>query len=182
MRFPDGRIRLYCKGADTVIYERLSPHSLHKETTQTSLDVSPHPPQAPVHFISTCSGLVHLHEFRAGTSQGLKCLHEIRAGLSPLVKGLVCLLQIFANETLRTLCLCYKDISQAEWDEWSRKHKAASIATRDRDAALDQVYEQIENNLLVRSHHYQFHTLITISRDCNSKPFSDFRFISLRSR
>ena len=89
----------------------------------------------------------------------------------------MCLLQIFANETLRTLCLCYKDISQAEWDEWSRKHKAASIATRDRDAALDQVYEQIENNLLVRSHHYQ-----SISRDCNSKPFSDFRFISLRSR
>uniref|UniRef100_A0A8C5AP35 Phospholipid-transporting ATPase n=1 Tax=Gadus morhua TaxID=8049 RepID=A0A8C5AP35_GADMO len=94
LKFPDGRIRLYCKGADTVIYERLSPHSLHQETTQTSLD-------------------------------------------------------IFANETLRTLCLCYKDISQAEWDEWSRKHTAASIATRDRDAALDQVYEQIENDLLM---------------------------------
>ncbi|CAL8326744.1 unnamed protein product [Boreogadus saida] len=94
LKFPDGRIRLYCKGADTVIYERLSPHSLHQETTQTSLD-------------------------------------------------------IFANETLRTLCLCYKDISQAEWDAWSRKHTAASIATRDRDAALDQVYEQIENDLLM---------------------------------
>ncbi|CAL8318090.1 unnamed protein product [Lota lota] len=94
LKFPDGRIRLYCKGADTVIYERLSSNSLHQETTQTSLD-------------------------------------------------------IFANETLRTLCLCYKDISQVEWDEWARKHKAASIATRDRDAALDQVYEQIENDLLL---------------------------------
>lgn len=40
VRFPDGRIRLYCKGADTVIYERLSPNSKHKESTQTALDVS----------------------------------------------------------------------------------------------------------------------------------------------
>uniref|UniRef100_A0A8D3CWU6 Phospholipid-transporting ATPase n=1 Tax=Scophthalmus maximus TaxID=52904 RepID=A0A8D3CWU6_SCOMX len=39
LRFPDGRIRLYCKGADTVIYERLSPNSRHKEATQTALDL-----------------------------------------------------------------------------------------------------------------------------------------------
>uniref|UniRef100_A0A8C9Y1F4 Phospholipid-transporting ATPase n=1 Tax=Sander lucioperca TaxID=283035 RepID=A0A8C9Y1F4_SANLU len=39
LKFPDGRIRLYCKGADTVIYERLSPKSRHKETTQTALDL-----------------------------------------------------------------------------------------------------------------------------------------------
>lgn len=42
VKSPDGRIRLYCKGADTVIYERLSPNSRHKETTQTALDVSLH--------------------------------------------------------------------------------------------------------------------------------------------
>lgn len=42
VKFPDGRIRLYCKGADTVIYERLSPNSRHKESTQTALDVSLH--------------------------------------------------------------------------------------------------------------------------------------------
>lgn len=42
VKFPDGRIRLYCKGADTVIYERLSPNSRHKEATQTALDVSFH--------------------------------------------------------------------------------------------------------------------------------------------
>ncbi|CAL8280034.1 unnamed protein product [Merluccius merluccius] len=94
LRFPNGLIRIYCKGADTVIYERLAPNSPHKDTTQTSLDT-------------------------------------------------------FANETLRTLCLCYKDLSQAEWDSWSRKHQAASVATRGRDAALDQVYEQIENNFLL---------------------------------
>ncbi|KAM9540066.1 phospholipid-transporting ATPase IC-like isoform 1-T3 [Salvelinus alpinus] len=94
LRFPDGRIRLYCKGADTVIYERLSPKSKHKEVTQTALD-------------------------------------------------------IFANETLRTLCLCYKDISKQEFDAWAKKHKAASVTMGNREAALDRVYEQIESNLMM---------------------------------
>uniref|UniRef100_A0A8C0YFG2 Phospholipid-transporting ATPase n=1 Tax=Cyprinus carpio carpio TaxID=630221 RepID=A0A8C0YFG2_CYPCA len=94
LRFPDGKIRLYCKGADTVIYQRLDPNSQNKETTQEALD-------------------------------------------------------IFANETLRTLCLCYKDISQAEFDAWSQKHQAASVSMGNRDEALDLVYEEIEKNLLL---------------------------------
>ncbi|XP_053730137.1 phospholipid-transporting ATPase IC [Synchiropus splendidus] len=94
LKFPDGRIRLYCKGADTVIYERLSPNSKYKEYTQSSLDD-------------------------------------------------------FANETLRTLCLCYKDISTNEYEAWSRKHKEAQVVLANRDAALDRVYELIENNLML---------------------------------
>ncbi|XP_041915439.1 phospholipid-transporting ATPase IC [Alosa sapidissima] len=94
LKFPDGRIRLYCKGADTVIYERLSPQSRHKETTQEALD-------------------------------------------------------IFANETLRTLCLCYKDISQADFQAWSRKHKEASVATSNREEALDRVYELLEKDMML---------------------------------
>ncbi|XP_048874577.1 phospholipid-transporting ATPase IC [Brienomyrus brachyistius] len=92
LRFPNGKIRLYCKGADTVIYERLHPSSQNKETTQTSLET-------------------------------------------------------FANETLRTLCLCYKDISNEEYETWAKKHKAASISLTDREAALDEVSELIEKNL-----------------------------------
>ncbi|XP_034457388.1 phospholipid-transporting ATPase IC [Hippoglossus hippoglossus] len=94
LKFPDGRIRLYCKGADTVIYERLSPNTRHKESSQTALDS-------------------------------------------------------FANETLRTLCLCYKDISASEYQAWSRKHKEAQVSMSDRDAALDHVYEEIESNLML---------------------------------
>ncbi|KAM4719636.1 phospholipid-transporting ATPase IC [Anableps anableps] len=94
LKFPDGRIRLYCKGADTVIYERLSPNTRHKDTTQTALDV-------------------------------------------------------FANETLRTLCLCYKDISQSEFEAWSRRHKEAQLTMVDREAALDRVYEEIEKDLML---------------------------------
>lgn len=59
------------------------------------------------------------------------------------------MLQDFANATLRTLCLCYKDISADEYNVWSRKHKDAQLAMVDRDDALDSVYEQIESNLMV---------------------------------
>uniref|UniRef100_A0A3Q4BBS0 Phospholipid-transporting ATPase n=1 Tax=Mola mola TaxID=94237 RepID=A0A3Q4BBS0_MOLML len=94
LKFPDGRIRLYCKGADTVIYERLSPNSKHKESTQAALDD-------------------------------------------------------FASATLRTLCLCYKDISADEYAAWSRQHTDAQLEEVNREAALDQVYEQIEKNLMM---------------------------------
>lgn len=57
--------------------------------------------------------------------------------------------QEFANATLRTLCLCYKDISTDEFAAWSRKHKDAQVAMANRDEALDRVYEEIEKNLLV---------------------------------
>lgn len=57
--------------------------------------------------------------------------------------------QIFANETLRTLCLCYKDISESEYEAWAQKHQAASVSMGNREEALDVVYEEIENNLVV---------------------------------
>ncbi|XP_074135531.1 phospholipid-transporting ATPase IC [Sminthopsis crassicaudata] len=94
VRTPEGHIRLYCKGADTVIYERLHPMNPTKQETQDALD-------------------------------------------------------IFANETLRTLCLCYKEISENEYAEWNKKFMAASVASTNRDEALDKVYEEIEKDLIL---------------------------------
>ncbi|KAF4792715.1 ATPase phospholipid transporting 8B1 [Turdus rufiventris] len=94
VRESGGNIKLYCKGADTVIYQRLHPSNLKREATEEALDV-------------------------------------------------------FANETLRTLCLCYRDISQDEFDEWNKKFVEASIATSHREEALDKVYEEIEKNLIL---------------------------------
>lgn len=73
------------------------------------------------------------------------------------------MLQIFANETLRTLCLCYKDISAEEYEAWSRKHKEAQVTMVNRESALDQVYEEIEKNLMV-SRKEQHFSLINESR------------------
>ncbi|NXD09484.1 AT8B1 ATPase, partial [Nothocercus nigrocapillus] len=94
VRESKGNIRLYCKGADTVIYERLHPRNLKREVTEEALD-------------------------------------------------------IFANETLRTLCLCYKDISHDEFEAWNKKFMVASTAITNRDEALDKVYEEIEKNLIL---------------------------------
>ncbi|XP_069780089.1 phospholipid-transporting ATPase IC isoform X3 [Narcine bancroftii] len=94
LREPEGKIKLYCKGADTVIYERLHPENTIKECTEEAL-------------------------------------------------------KEFANETLRTLCLSYKEISEGEFTKWNIKFKAASVSTHNREAALDKVYEEIEKNLLL---------------------------------
>ncbi|XP_009080970.1 PREDICTED: phospholipid-transporting ATPase IC, partial [Acanthisitta chloris] len=94
VREPSGIIRLYCKGADTVIYQRLHPRNPKRQATEEALDV-------------------------------------------------------FASETLRTLCLCYRDISQDEFEAWNKKFMEASLATSNRDEALDKVYEEIENNLIL---------------------------------
>uniref|UniRef100_A0A8B9CWH5 Phospholipid-transporting ATPase n=1 Tax=Anser brachyrhynchus TaxID=132585 RepID=A0A8B9CWH5_9AVES len=94
VRESNGNIRLYCKGADTVIYERLHPRNVKREATEEALDV-------------------------------------------------------FANETLRTLCLCYRDISDDEFEAWNKKFMEASVATTNRDEALDKVYEEIEKNLIL---------------------------------
>ncbi|KAL4838740.1 hypothetical protein H8958_012079 [Nasalis larvatus] len=94
VRTPEGNIKLYCKGADTVIYERLHRMNPTKQETQDALD-------------------------------------------------------IFANETLRTLCLCYKEIGEKEFAEWNKKFMAASVASTNRDEALDRVYEEIEKDLIL---------------------------------
>lgn len=39
VREAGGNIRLYCKGADTVIYERLHPRNVKREATEEALDV-----------------------------------------------------------------------------------------------------------------------------------------------
>ncbi|XP_043744731.1 phospholipid-transporting ATPase IC isoform X1 [Cervus elaphus] len=94
VRTPEGNIRLYCKGADIVIYERLHRTNPTKQETQDALD-------------------------------------------------------IFASETLRTLCLCYKEIEEKEFEEWNKKFMAASVASTNRDEALDKVYEEIEKDLIL---------------------------------
>ncbi|KAM8793549.1 phospholipid-transporting ATPase IC-like [Eudromia elegans] len=94
VRESEGNIRLYCKGADIVIYERLHPRNVKREVTEEALD-------------------------------------------------------IFASETLRTLCLCYKDISHDEFEAWNKKFMVASAAVTNRDQALDKVYEEIEKNLIL---------------------------------
>ncbi|XP_075031954.1 phospholipid-transporting ATPase IK [Calonectris borealis] len=92
VRDPQGTIRLYTKGADTVILERLQRRGPNEIFTEMALDR-------------------------------------------------------FAEETLRTLCLASKEVSEVEYSEWSRRHHEASILLQDRARELDKLYEEMEQNL-----------------------------------
>ncbi|GAB0200532.1 phospholipid-transporting ATPase IK [Grus japonensis] len=92
VRDPQGTIRLYTKGADTVILERLQGRGPNETFTEMALDC-------------------------------------------------------FAEETLRTLCLASKEVSEVEYSTWSRRHCEASILLQDRARELDKLYEEMEQNL-----------------------------------
>uniref|UniRef100_A0A665USZ2 Phospholipid-transporting ATPase n=1 Tax=Echeneis naucrates TaxID=173247 RepID=A0A665USZ2_ECHNA len=95
VRSPEGKLSLYCKGADTIIYERL-----HQSCSKL-MDVTTE----------------HLNEF--------------------------------AGEGLRTLALAYKDLDEEYFSEWKQRHHEASTSLDDREAKLDQLYEEIEKDLLL---------------------------------
>ncbi|KFW70637.1 putative phospholipid-transporting ATPase IK, partial [Pygoscelis adeliae] len=92
VRDPQGTIRLYTKGADTVILERLQRRGPNETFTEMALDR-------------------------------------------------------FAEETLRTLCLASKEVSEVEYSKWSRRHREASVLLQDRTQELDKLYEEMEQNL-----------------------------------
>lgn len=56
-------------------------------------------------------------------------------------------LQTFASEGLRTLCLAYRLLDNAEYEEWAQAYHDAEIAMDDREVKIDQVSAQLECNL-----------------------------------
>src|SRR5271155_1126728 len=48
---------------------------------------------------------------------------------------------------LRTLCIARRDISQSYYNEWNRRHEAASAAIDEREAKLETVSDEIEREL-----------------------------------
>uniref|UniRef100_A0A8C9TKM0 Phospholipid-transporting ATPase n=1 Tax=Scleropages formosus TaxID=113540 RepID=A0A8C9TKM0_SCLFO len=92
---PEGKLSLYCKGADTIVYERLHP------SCSKLMDVTTE----------------HLNEF--------------------------------AGEGLRTLVLAHKNLDEDYFREWSTRHHMASTTLEDREERLDELYEEIEKDLLL---------------------------------
>lgn len=57
--------------------------------------------------------------------------------------------QEYAGDGLRTLVLAYKDLDNEYLEDWKRRHHEASISMEEREEKLDQLYEEIEKDLLV---------------------------------
>ncbi|KAL4252396.1 Phospholipid-transporting ATPase [Abortiporus biennis] len=94
VRGPDGQIKLFCKGADTVILERVSPNQPYSEKT-----------------------LAHLEDY--------------------------------ATEGLRTLCIAYRDIPDAEYRQWVSVYEQAAQTINGRGDALDSAAELIEKDMFL---------------------------------
>ncbi|KAI0759957.1 phospholipid-translocating P-type ATPase [Trametes elegans] len=94
VRCPDGKIKLFCKGADTVILERLSENQPFTEKT-----------------------LLHLEDY--------------------------------ATEGLRTLCIAYRDIPDAEYRQWVTIYDQAAATINGRGDALDKAAELIERDMFL---------------------------------
>ncbi|KAF5322350.1 hypothetical protein D9619_001712 [Psilocybe cf. subviscida] len=94
VRCPNGSIKLYTKGADTVILERLGKNQPFTETT-----------------------LAHLEDY--------------------------------ATEGLRTLCIAYRDIPEAEYAQWEAIYNQAAATINGRGDALDEAAELIEKDLVL---------------------------------
>uniref|UniRef100_A0A3Q1JPH0 Phospholipid-transporting ATPase n=1 Tax=Anabas testudineus TaxID=64144 RepID=A0A3Q1JPH0_ANATE len=93
VREPDGGIKLYCKGADIVILDRLQRDTPYLEKTERALE-------------------------------------------------------LFAQASLRTLCIAVRSVPEASWEQWS-KTLAPSVAmvTCDREALLEKLYDEMETEL-----------------------------------
>lgn len=96
VRSSEGKIILYCKGADSVIYERLAKD--------------------------------HNDELKKSTMRDL---------------------ENFANGGLRTLCISYRELSEAEFNDWAKKYDAASAAVNNREEEIDKAAEIIEHSLTI---------------------------------
>ncbi|KAL6710873.1 phospholipid transporting ATPase [Coniothyrium glycines] len=94
IRMPNGKIMLFCKGADSMIYSRLIPGEQR--------------------------------QLRATTGEHL---------------------EMFAREGLRTLCIAQREVSEQEYEEWSRDYDLAANAVVGREEKLEEVSDRIENHL-----------------------------------
>lgn len=61
------------------------------------------------------------------------------------------LVKEFAGEGLRTLALAYKDLDEDIFDEWTKKLLFASTTLENREERLGDLYEEIEQGLMVRA-------------------------------
>ncbi|KAI7829948.1 PRMT5 arginine-N-methyltransferase-domain-containing protein [Kickxella alabastrina] len=93
VRCDDGRIMLLCKGADSVILERIKDNQ---------------------------------EQLRQATLADL---------------------ELFANQGLRTLCLGYRILEEADYSEWKKQYDHALGSLGDRDAEVEEVCDRIERHL-----------------------------------
>lgn len=148
VRSPEGKIRLYCKGADTILLERL--HPINQDLANVTTD------HLNVRGAGSCG------QGWEGKRRGLP--RSAEPGLCPVLGGDQDLgtllgsvyapslgrLQEYAGEGLRTLVLAYKDLEESYYEDWSERLHQAGSAPEAREDHLARLYDEVERNMMVR--------------------------------
>lgn len=122
-RSPDGRIVLFCKGADSVIYKRLA-----KEYDQDG---------------GTDSKEKKKEEGKDVMAPPLLTPAQLKAKTAADM-------EVFANTGLRTLCIAYRYLSEQEYFTWVRRYdEAVAMTGESRDEEIDKAQEEVERELKI---------------------------------
>lgn len=142
VRNPEGKIRLYCKGADTILLERLHPANLELASITTDhLNVS----GGQVKGRGACS------TGAGGSLLGGRVM-GVPVSLLPRLQAPgpdAWCPQEYAGEGLRTLVLAYKDLEEGYYGDWAERLRRASLAPDAREDRLARLYDEVEHDMMV---------------------------------
>ncbi|CAG8497904.1 12942_t:CDS:2 [Ambispora leptoticha] len=129
-RLPDGRICLLCKGADSIIVERLKPL---KNNGKSHDDKKKRYSDTTISEDISDSGLMpDYFPIRDEAWKYKQTMYHI---------------EDFATEGLRTLLYAHRFLDEEEYAQWNKQYTEASMAIVDRQAKLEEVADNIEYNL-----------------------------------
>ena len=134
VRGPDKRIKLYTKGADTVIYERLAPNQAFNEPTLVHLEVSVLTPE--LHQVLIVSGLC----YRGSAYSVLGLPRDPRGGIPELGSDVrqCCLAAVWASGCARQGCRSHRAKLAPSWCDCYRGQAARRSSGCDTHASASR--------------------------------------------
>ena len=165
VRFPDGRICVICKGADSVIMERLrlklpgvdtqngappqrrdrfNDWSTSRDTgvAPRTEDNVPHPPDTRQMF-----AFLDPRRSMADGDEGASLLDEMFVEDSrSVIESCIRSVNKFASESLRTLLYVYRFLDEKEYAEWRQIWDAAATSLSNREKMIERAAELLEVN------------------------------------
>ncbi|EPY78567.1 testis flippase-like protein [Camelus ferus] len=91
--------------------------------------------------------VVEMGETRIYKLLAILDFNNVRKRMSVIVHTHV--FQDFASDGLRTLMVAYRELDNAFFQDWSRKHSEAFLSLEDRENKISIVYEEIEKDLML---------------------------------
>ena len=165
VRFPDDKICVICKGADSVIMQRLrlklpgvkaqngapSPRrdGINDGPTSRDTGVAPRTEDNAARRLDTRQvfGFLDTRRSMADGDEGASLLDEILVEDSgSVLENCIRSVNKFASESLRTLLYAYRFLDEKEYAEWRQIWDAAAVSLSNRETMIERAAELIEVN------------------------------------